>query len=121
MYVDLIYIDYIDVCVYGYLINLYFMFVYYMYYFGDEVINMVGLMRVIENVGSFEGVVVLGVMFWNGMLYFNVIGNFIMYLLVVYLVDYFKVLIKFLKIYYGLVVGVMNRLVYYEFDFINNI
>nr|QXI73227.1 ODV-E66 [Bombyx mori nucleopolyhedrovirus] len=121
LHVDSIYIDHIDVRAYGYLINSYFTFAYYTYYFGDEVINTVGLTRAIENVGSPEGVVVPGVMSRNGTLYSNVIGNFITYPLAVHSADYSKVLTKLSKTYYGSVVGVTDRLAYYESDPTNNV
>ncbi|AGA16198.1 odv-e66 protein [Thysanoplusia orichalcea nucleopolyhedrovirus] len=121
LHVDSIYIDHIDVRAYGYLINSYFTFAYYTYYFGNDVINTVGLTRAIENVGSPEGVVVPGVMSRNGTLYSNVIGNFITYPLAVHSADYSKVLTKLSKTYYGSVVGVTNRLAYYESDPTNNI
>ncbi|AKN81064.1 ODV-E66 [Lonomia obliqua multiple nucleopolyhedrovirus] len=121
LHVDSIYIDHIDVRAYGYLINSFFTFAYYTYYFGDNVINTQGLVRAIENVASPEGIVVPGVMSRNGTLFSNVIGNFINYSLAVHSADYSKVLTKLSETYYGSVVGATTRLAYYESDPTNNI
>jgi hypothetical protein len=120
LHADSIYINNEDVRAYGYLINFFFTFEYYTRLFGANAVNTVGLTRAIENVGSPEGVVVPGVMSRNGTLYSNVIGNFITYPIGVHVADLSKVLTKLSDTYYGGVVGVTERLAYYEADPTNN-
>lgn len=116
IHVDSIYIDHIDVRAYGYLINSYFTFNYYIYYFGGHVLNEVGLRQSILNVASPEGIVNPAVMSRNGTSYSNVIGNFVDYPMAVHSADYSKVLTKLSDLYYGCVVGTTPRLAYYEAD-----
>ncbi|ACZ63530.1 ODV-e66b [Pieris rapae granulovirus Wuhan] len=121
LHVDSIYIDHLDVRAYGYLINSFFTFAFYNYYFGDDTINNVGLTKSIQNVASPEGIVVPGVMSRTGTMYSNVIGNFVDYPLTVHSADYSKVLTKLSDTYYGSVVGATDKLAYYEADPTNNI
>nr|AGS47891.1 occlusion-derived virus envelope protein E66 [Ectropis obliqua nucleopolyhedrovirus] len=116
LHIDAIYIDHIDVRAYGYLINSYFTFAYYTYYFGDNVINNEGLRLAIENVASPEGIVVPGVMSRTGTMYSNVIGYFIDYPIATHSADHSKVVTKLSETYYGSVVGATTNLAYYESD-----
>ncbi|BAE72395.1 ODV-E66 [Hyphantria cunea nucleopolyhedrovirus] len=120
LHLDSIHVDHGDVRAYGHIINSFFTLAYYTYLFGKNAVNIQGLTRAIENVGSPEGVVVPGVMSRNGTLYSNVIGNFIDYPIAVHSADLSKVLTKLSDTYYGAVVGATTRLAYYEADPINN-
>nr|WPN08672.1 odv-e66 [Cnaphalocrocis medinalis granulovirus] len=117
---DYIYIDHIDVRAYGYLINSFFTFNYYIYYFGENVLNKKGLDQSIMRVASPEGMVNPAVMSRNGTMFSNVIGFFVDYPLAVHVSDYSKVLTKLSEKYYGCVVGTTTRLAYYEADPTNN-
>lgn len=121
LHVDYIYVDHIDVRAYGYLINSFFTFNYYIYYFGDRVLNEVGLRQSILNVASPEGVVNPAVMSRNGTLFSDVIGHFVDYPEAVHSSDHSKVLTKLSDKYYGCVVGTTTRLAYYESDPTNNV
>ncbi|AAM70231.1 occlusion derived virus envelope protein 66 [Phthorimaea operculella granulovirus] len=120
LHIDSIYIDHLDVRAYGYLINSYFTFNYYIHCFGDTVLNREGLTKSIVNVASPEGIVNPAVMSRNGTLYSPVIGHFVDYPLAVHSADYSKVLTKLSNKYYGCVVGTTTRLAYYEADPTNN-
>ncbi|AAQ21630.1 unknown [Cryptophlebia leucotreta granulovirus] len=121
LHIDSIYIDHIDVRAYGYLINSFFTFNYYIMCFGSRVLNEVGLHQSIQNVASPEGIANPAVMSRNGTLYSNVIGFFVDYPITVHSADYSKVLTKLSKNYFGSVVGTTPRLAYYESDPTNNI
>ncbi|QOD39994.1 odv-e66 [Matsumuraeses phaseoli granulovirus] len=120
LHVDAIYVDHIDVRAYGYLINSYFTFNYYIYYFGSQVLNEVGLREAIIKVASPEGIVNPALMSRQGTLFSNVIGNFVDYPIGVHTADYSGVLTKLSDKYFGSVVGAVRHLAYYEADPTNN-
>ncbi|AXS67698.1 odv-e66 [Cryptophlebia peltastica nucleopolyhedrovirus] len=116
LHIDSIYIDHIDVRAYGYLINSFFTFGYYMWFFGSDVINHYGLTKSILNVSSPEGIVNPAVMSRQGTMFSNVIGNFVDYKIAVHSADVSKVLTKLTNKYYGCCVGYTTKLAYYEAD-----
>lgn len=117
---DAIYIDHIDVRAYGYLINSYFTFDYYIYFFGPNTVNKTGLRQSILNVSCPEGIVNPACMSRQGVAYSNVIGNFEEYTLGIKVANVCKVLTSLTPDYFGSVVGYTNDLAYYEADPTNN-
>ncbi|ACF05339.1 ODV-E66 [Adoxophyes orana nucleopolyhedrovirus] len=116
LHLDSIYIDHINVRAYGYLINSFFTFNYYMFCFGENVLNYEGLTKSILKVSCPEGIVNPSLMSRQVVLYSNVIGNFVEYKIASYIAEHSKVLTKITKDYYGCAVGYTNRLAYYEAD-----
>lgn len=118
---DAIYIDHIDVRAYGYLINSFFTFNYYIAYFGENVLNVDGLRRSILNVSCPEGWANPAVMSRNGTMHSNVMGHFVQYLSPYkHVAHRSKVATILTRDYFGSVVGTTTRLAYYEADPTNN-
>lgn len=120
IHIDYIYIDHIDVRAYGYLINTYFAFGYYMYLFGNNSVGKNTLKKSILNVASPEGLINPAVNSRNGTLYSDVIGKFEVYPEGVHSADYTKVLTVLNRNYFGSVVGQTDKIAYYEADPTNN-
>ncbi|AER41465.1 ODV-E66 [Epinotia aporema granulovirus] len=121
LHLDAVYIDHIDVRAYGYLINSFFTFNYYIAYFGSDVINVEGLTKSILKVSCPEGWANPAVLSRQGTMHSNVMGHFVDYMWpYTHVAHRSKIVTNLTPTYFGSLVGTTTRLAYYEADPVNN-